>query len=238
MNNEQQLIATVQFQLKGLGYYLGVVDGEWGPLTDMALTGFKQDNGMVARPYPGPQTMSALFSPTVAKKQLPIGLGKTGEPMWLVAARSYLGLRETPGAANNPEIMKWAADLDLWYPGDATAWCGLFVAHCMSKGAPNEPQTFNRLGARNWLQYGEVCTPALGAVCALWRGSKDGWEGHVFIVTGINDTHVRGIGGNQSDKVSEEWFSLSRVLGYRKPTGVKLVAPPVAATGKLSTNEA
>jgi methyl-accepting chemotaxis protein len=39
------------------------------------------------------------------------------------------GLREGPGKAGNPIILDWAGDLDLHYPNDATAWCGLFIAH-------------------------------------------------------------------------------------------------------------
>ena len=95
-------------------------------------------------------------------KAAPVPVAVDNEPPWLTEARSLLGTPETPGSANNPAIMEWARNLDQWYPGDDVPWCGLFVAHCMSVGAPDEPQAFNRLGARNWLEYGDECDVDLG----------------------------------------------------------------------------
>ncbi len=136
--------------------------------------------------------------------------------------------------------MRWARDLDQWYPGDDVPWCGLFIAHCMNVGAPDEPQDFNRLGARAWGGYGEDAGgPQLGAICTLWRTHPTrSWNGHVLIITGQSADAIRGIGGNQGDAVSEAWFSRARVLTFRQPTGAVLVPAPTARTGELSTNEA
>ena len=81
----------------------------------------------------------------------------------------------------------------------------------------------------------------MGAICTLWRTHRTkSWNGHVFLVTGYDPTTgaVRGIGGNQSDSVSEMWFEGERVLTYRRPAGVILPPAPVAPRGKLSANEA
>ena len=234
------LVSTVQSRLADLGYYRLRVDGQEGPGTRNAMIDFKEAHGLRAREFPGPITLEALFSAKAKPAPAPVAVGN--DPAWLTEARRLLGTREAPGAANNPTIMGWARDLDQWYPGDDVPWCGLFVAHCMSAGAPNVPQDFNRLGARAWLEYGDEAdadNPPLGGVGVLWRTHKTkSWNGHVFIVTGQSRTAIRGIGGNQSDNVTETWFDRDRLLGVRVPPGFNHVAAPSAATGALSTNEA
>ena len=236
----QDIVKSQQQRLADLRYYHGNLDGLAGPMLATAFTDFKIAHGFRARPFPGPLTMQTLWS--AEAKARPAPKAKAGEPLWLTEARRLLGTKEAPGKANNPVIMDWARNLDQWYPGDDVPWCGLFVAHCMRYGAPDEPQDFNRLGARNWLEYGSEASaknPPLGSVGVLWRTHKTrSWNGHVFIVTGQSKTAIRGIGGNQSDNVTEAWFSRDRVLGFRVPDGFKGAAAPQARTGALSTNEA
>jgi uncharacterized protein (TIGR02594 family) len=236
------LLKSHQGRLADLGYYAGRIDGEPGPLTSLALSRFKKRHGMAERDYPGPLTMAALWSPD-AKPEEPVGTA-TGTglvPPWLVVARQLLGTREVPGKASNSVITGWAKDLDTWFPGDDIPWCGLFVAHCMSKGAPGEPQDFNRLGARAWRAFGEESGPLLGAVTVLWRTHPtQSVNGHVGFLTGISDDgkHIRLLGGNQGDTVSEAWFPASRLLGYRVPADYAGPAAPRAKVGALSTSEA
>ena len=238
MDFMKQLIASQQTRLAALNYYGGQIDGLDGPLTYNAFSMFKADNGMLGRPLPGPLTMSVLWDKSA--KAMPEPKGLEGDPAWLARARKMLGLKETPGAANNPEIMNMAKRLDQWYPGDDVPWCGLFIADCMAIGAPNEPQDFNRLGARNWNEYGESTKPCLGAVIPMWRTHKTkSWNGHVALATGTTSDGkwVRGIGGNQSDMVSEIWFDVDRILGWRVPTGYAGAPLPTAKLGQLSKKE-
>lgn len=237
MSTEKELVTAVQTRLAHLGYYGLRIDGDAGVGTREAIVRFKKVHGLLARPYIGTKTLYKMFGAAAitAPKEKVI---YEGEPRWLTEARSLLGTRETPGPGNNPVIMDWAGGLDQWYPGDDVAWCGLFIAHCMAVGAPQEPQKFNRLSARNWLQYGEECDEALGAVCVLWRTHKtESWHGHVFNVTGQSKDAIRGIGGNQSDAVSESWFPRDRVLGFRKPVGANLPVAPRLKTGTMSVRE-
>lgn len=237
----EQLMASQQEKLADLKYYTGKIDGIGGSLTKLAFTDFKDNHTLLARPYPGPVTMGTLWGKNAKPKPTPVRI--KDDPLWLSEARRLVGVTEVPGSGNNPTIMKWAKDLDQWYPGDDTAWCGLFVAHCMKVGAPDEAQNFNRLGARAWKDYGEdlsiMSIPPLGAVCRLWRTHPTkSWHGHVFLVTGYSEDAVRGIGGNQSDTTSESWFPKSRVLGYNIPTGFQWKPAPLAKTGEFSKNEA
>lgn len=240
--SEKQLVITVQDRLADLGYYALKSDGVWGIGTENALVAFKEFNGLRGRPYPGPITMQVLFSDDAKPAPALDDGAKLASPPWMIEARRLLGTREVPGPGNNPKIMGWAKDLDQWYPGDDTPWCGLFVAHCMAKGAPNEPQNFNRLGAREWLKYGKPVLNGvvpLGAIIVFWRTHKtDSWHGHVALATGVSSKAVRVIGGNQSDAVSETWFPKDRILGIRVPNGFVLENAPVAKTGEFSRSEA
>jgi uncharacterized protein (TIGR02594 family) len=79
------------------------------------------------------------------------------EPAWLCHARSLLGTREAPGAANDPTIMGWAKRLgtkvlSMLYNADTVPWCGLFVAHCLAGvGIPTVPLA---MSAQAWATWG------------------------------------------------------------------------------------
>ncbi len=240
---QRDLVATQQSRLADLGYYSGKIDGRARVATAKALEDFKVNNELRARPYPGPLTMARLWSDQA--RRCPVAQERPGEPSWLAEARRLLGTREVSGPGSNPTIMTWAKNLDQWYPGDDVPWCGLFVAHCMSVGAPNEPQGFNRLGARAWRDYGTIITEnrdddlPLGGVCVLWRTHPTkSWHGHVFLITQQNDRAVGGIGGNQDDNVTEAWFDRDRILCVVGPDGWTHRSAPRAETGALSLSEA
>jgi uncharacterized protein (TIGR02594 family) len=97
-------------------------------------------------------------------------------PRMTEEALKLLGTIETPGAANNPAIMAWAAEVGLArvYTADAIPWCGLFmavVAHRAGKDLPSSP-----LWALSWAKFGtDAGQPRLGDVLTFVR---DG-GGHV-----------------------------------------------------------
>jgi uncharacterized protein (TIGR02594 family) len=238
-----ELLATHQARLADLGYYTGIVDGLDGVLTRLAMTRFKEGHGFRARPYPGPMTLTALWSDKV-RPYTPPESAAGDHPPWIKEAIRLLGTDETPGQRNNPTIMQWAKDLDQWYPDDSTPWCGLFVAHCMRVGAPKDPQDFNRLGAREWIKFGYKLDKAEpGCIGVFWRGRPDGWQGHVGFIMGEDKGAWHVLGGNQSDSVNVIRVSKRRSLGYVWPKTVASPVPrtaPMASvtTGALSHNEA
>ena len=233
-----EVFKVFQQRLAYLGYYRLIVDGQPGPGTSNAVIRFKSNHGLAPRDKVGPLTMTALFSPDAkhAPKPKPV----KGEPEWLTEARSLVGTKEVRGKGNNPIIMDWAEELDQWYPGDDVPWCGLFVAHCMSVGAPDEPQNFNRLGARAWDAFGEECDPCVGAIIRFWRTHKTrSGNGHVAFVIGQHKNDFIIIGGNQSDNVTIAKKSKSMMLGCCGPkgwTGAPL--PTMSVNVARSKNEA
>jgi surface antigen len=59
------------------------------------------------------------------------------------------------------------------------------------------------------------------SLVVFWRGSRDGWQGHVGFISGVNsDGSLQVLGGNQGNSVNITRFDRSRVLAYRWPAGV------------------
>lgn len=229
-------------RLQYLGYYHLKIDGKEGPGIRNAVTQFKAAVGLYPRPKIGPLTLTAIFSPEAPHKPKPAPI--TGEPEWLTEARSLIGTKEVRGKGDNPIIMDWAEQLDQWYPGDDVPWCGLFVAHCMAHGAPDEPQKFNRLGARAWRAFGVKVEPCVGAIGVFWRTHKTkSVNGHVAFIIG-KGTDADGdyfiiVGGNQSDNVTITKIDADRLLECRAPAGFKGKAlPKMTLAGARSKNEA
>lgn len=154
---------------------------------------------------------------------------------WMAYAITLLGTREVAGPGNSPIIAGWLKGLKAWWFDDATPWCGVFVAHCLQKAGHRPPRHWYR--AKGWLEWGEPCEPAYGAICILNREGG----GHVFFVTKVSKSYIWGVGGNQGDKVCEAKFDHARVIGFRWPATVlhpaaaELIAD---AGGSLSRNEA
>lgn len=58
-----QAVTDLQSRLFVLGYYTGVIDGQYGPGTRDAVTAFQKQNGLAADGIAGTETKTLLFSP-------------------------------------------------------------------------------------------------------------------------------------------------------------------------------
>jgi len=131
-------------------------------------------------------------------------------------ASAYLGLSEERNEDNITlsRFIRQASGIDI-NPA-TTAWCAAFidaVLHTSGQGGGT-----GKLNARSYMNWGQpVDNPQRGDVVVLWRGSRDGWQGHVGFFEGYDPNgDIRILGGNQSNQVSVESFSPERLLGFRR----------------------
>lgn len=130
-----------------------------------------------------------------------------GEPPWLGIARTEFarGIDEFPGTSANPEILKYFEFTRLETRTDETPWCAAFVAYCVGKAADSTATkgTFSARAA-DWLQWGFATgRPVIGSV-AVTNPLSANSSGHVAFVIGEDDTHIRLLGGNQSNAVTDQ----------------------------------
>lgn len=234
-------IRDIQTALAKAGYRPGPIDGVWGRQTAAALRAFQKDKGLAVDGIAGPQSVAALAALSAPGSAAP---APSRPPLvWLAEARHLLGLKEGPGAINNPKILQWAENLgQTMYRTDDIPWCGLFVAHCIAATLPDEPLPTNPLGARAWGSFGHSIAPTRGAIMVFWRKSRQSGLGHVGFYVGEDAGAYCVLGGNQSDSVSLAWIAKDRFVAARWPNTFSplLEGPTLLAsrTTGLSVNEA
>ena len=226
----------VQRALACLGHDPGPADGLPGPRTTAALRAYQYASGLVESAplrYPGtlgPSTLRALRVDPEPEAAV--------EPPWMVEARRVLGKHER---THNRTLRDWLRS-DGHALGDPARlpWCGDFVETAVRLALPSEPIPANPYGARNWVHFGRECGPLPGAVAVFWRGSRNGWQGHVGFLVGESAGRVSVLGGNQSNRVSVATLGADRLLGYRWPLEYPMPGETVgAAVGAVdSHNEA
>lgn len=133
------------------------------------------------------------------------------------AALAQYGVREIPGKRHNPRIIGWLKRLGFPFRDDETPWCGTAMANAAElAGLTPPPQAYR---ARSWLNFGFARSePELGDVVVLWRGSPDGWQGHVGIFIGWTPDRrqIYLLGGNQGNRMDISPYPARRILGVRR----------------------
>lgn len=157
----------------------------------------------------------------------------TTEPRWLATARSYVGVREVPGARHNNVIIGWLKRLKAWWLDDETPWCGVFVAECMKTHGFDLPQTWMR--ASSWGSWGanlRATHVAPGAILVFTR--KGG--GHVGFYVGEDKLFYYVLGGNQNNMVNVAKIAKARCTAIRWPRGEPVIGGPVQMSGGMVSN--
>ena len=135
-------------------------------------------------------------------------------------ARSYIGLSEGPGPADNPAILEMYTSVGHdWVEHDSVAWCAAFVGHCLEQAGIRSTR---KLTARSYLNWGitiEIADAQQGDIGVIPRG-RSSWQGHVFFIDRIEGAWVWVLGGNQSDAVNIKRYPVSKLLGVRRAGNV------------------
>ena len=153
------------------------------------------------------------------------------EPRWLKLARADLGIREVPGVADNPVLVKRFASMTKiigWlFNKDSIPWCGAIMAWWMNQCGIKPPLA--PAIALSWAKWGTALSkPVPGAVLVFTR---DG-GGHVTLYVGEDATHYHCLGGNQGDAITIARLAKSRKPAIRWPAGEPVVGAPVQLTSK------
>lgn len=221
---------AVQARLQSLGFYSGKTDGLRGPLTDDAIVAFKKSIKFVPRPFYGPLTHDALMGS--AKP------AELSDMPWMANGRAILGLHEKTHKTRLASMFRSIAGIVI-DPAEIP-WCGAFVGTCLKQWKPDIEVPANMLGARQWGNFGEACKPQVGAVLTFWRGSRNGWQGHVGFMAGQDRDTFHVLGGNQSNAVTITRLDKARLLQSRWPKGHSqpMLTGHGTLAGSISTNEA
>lgn len=141
----------------------------------------------------------------------------SGEPKWMLLARQELGVREIVGKEHSDDVLGYFRDAGFpEIDNDETAWCAALVNACLQRAGYTGSKS---LAARSFLTWGKaVSKPYPGCIVVFWRQSPRSWQGHVAFYIGETKTHIKVLGGNQSNQVSIAEYPKSQLLGYRKPS--------------------
>lgn len=163
-------------------------------------------------------------------------------PRMVTEALALYDVREAPGAADNPAILRWAAEIGdakvaRTYTADAVPWCGLFMAVVAKRAG--KAMVADPLWALNWGRFGIAAgQPMLGDVLTFLRPTG----GHVALYIGESAASYHVLGGNQSDRVCFAEIAKTRLRAVRRPAYVNRPATVrpiiIGASGRLSANEA
>jgi uncharacterized protein (TIGR02594 family) len=161
------------------------------------------------------------------------------EPKILVEALRHYGVLEHAGRANNPDIMKWAAELNITsvITGDDVPWCGVFIGICVKRAGYNVVSHPYR--AKSWVFFGVAVSKAmLGDILVFSRTGGN----HVGIYVGEDASAYCVYGGNQSNMVNCTWISKDRLIAIRRtpwrekqPENIRSIH--LTRSGELSQNE-
>ena len=210
------IFTDVQRALSAAGFNPGPIDGVPGARSRAAIRAFQTRNGLVVDGIAGPITQNRL-AVHLGGMVAPLANAIAAELPWMIEANRLVGTTEIAGKGHSPVIIGWAEALDLSYAADETPWCGLFVCHCLTATLPDAPVPTPPLAARSWQRFGKTVPPQFGAVLVFWRGSKQGWSGHVGFYWGEDDLCYHVLGGNQSNQVNITRVAKTRLLSARWP---------------------
>jgi uncharacterized protein (TIGR02594 family) len=228
-------VFAVQTALRAQGAQL-VADLKYGVITAAAVMRFQLASGLKATGEVDLATAQKLDKVKAAPAEQVLTSSLVVAPH-LSIMRAITGTKEFPGAANNPAIIGWAAEIVKrypatkagvgWYKTDSTAWCGLGGAYCLAMSGQKPPDA--PLYVLNWRTAPELIRlsqPTLGAIGILERTGG----GHLTMYEGEDRAHWYGRGCNQSDAVNVATFELDRKVTWHWPKGL-----PRPTTGRVNT---
>lgn len=161
-------------------------------------------------------------------------------PPWILEAKKVEGLHER---RDHKALSKYlASDGETLGDPAKNPWCGDMVQTVFALSLPDEPLPINPYASISWLKFGVECDPQMYALAVFWRGTPNGWKGHVGWIIGEHGDYYVVFGGNQKDSVCITSIHKDRLRkrGCRWPKTHKQLHEPLQAyrqKPRTSTNE-
>lgn len=189
------------------------LDGDFGLKTKAAVSKFQKQNGLSGSGVLGPKTLELLNIKLVVDNSVTNVDNSLSAKVYRIAEKE-IGVKEILGGQHNPRILEYHYTTGR-FTDDETAWCGSFVNWVLIQAGVTNLGP-RGASARAWLTYGkETKTPQRGDLVIFWRVSQTSWQGHVGFYVSENSTHIRVLGGNQSNAVNISSYSKDQLLGFR-----------------------
>jgi uncharacterized protein (TIGR02594 family) len=139
---------------------------------------------------------------------------------FLEIAGNYLGLEEWPGAKHNPTVVGFFETSGHdWVKDDETPWCAAFVGAVLAEAGVSGTGKLNARSYLDWGSHVSLKDAEPGDVVILSRGDPKGWQGHVAFLAGFEGGYMILRGGNQGNRVSDQRYPTSKLLGIRRYGG-------------------
>lgn len=153
--------------------------------------------------------------PTTPEEKLaPVDARPTDVPEYITIAKGELGVKEVPGTGDNPRVLEYHLATTLKSTDDSVAWCSSFVNWCLMKSGHERSHS---AAARSFLGVGAKLKGFEKHSIVVFKRGNSTWQGHVAFAMDETKTHVRVLGGNQSDAITYASYPKSDVLGYIRP---------------------
>lgn len=160
---------------------------------------------------------SKLFSSPVAEKP-PVVVDhqpyQRQDPPWLALAKKEqaAGVQEIAGSKHNERILEYHRATSLKATTDEVPWCASFMSWLFVNCGL---QSRRSARAKDWLSWGlPLKKPVYGCVVIYTRMGG----GHIDLyLSGYGTGRIKGLGGNESNKVTDNSQDESSVVGYRWP---------------------
>lgn len=135
-------------------------------------------------------------------------------PPWMKIALAEKGVSEMPGRTHNKRILEYHQVTTLKATTDEVPWCASFACWCLKQCGLWNPKSARAKDFATDGFFHRLARPVYGCIVVYSRIGG----GHVdFYESGFGTGSIKGLGGNEGNRVADNSMPESSVLGYFWP---------------------